>query len=309
MNPMKQLQHILLPLLSLILIAFIFALSGDVLGKQTAPSQNDSEKFRFITFGDFGTGDSEQYDLAGQMLSWRKNHPFDTVLLLGDNIYNDGDPADIPAKFEKPYAELLKSGIKFYAVLGNHDVRKGREGQINYPNFNMGGRSYYSFTKGNGLVEFFAIDSTNVDEAQMQWLEGALAGSKAQWKIAFFHHPIYSSARAHGSDLKLRAKIEPLFLRYGVVSAFSGHDHTYERTKPQNGIQYFVAGAGSGKLRKGDLDRKSAIFETGNDETGSFLYLEVTRDAISFQAVDASGSVFDTGKIQMKKKMAAQQDE
>ena len=309
MNPMKQLQHILLPLLSLILIAFIFALSGDVLSKQTAPSQNDSEKFRFITFGDFGTGDSEQYDLAGQMLSWRKNHPFDTVLLLGDNIYNDGDPADIPAKFEKPYAELLKSGIKFYAVLGNHDVRKGREGQINYPNFNMGGRSYYSFTKGNGLVEFFAIDSTNVDEAQMQWLEGALAGSKAQWKIAFFHHPIYSSARAHGSDLKLRAKIEPLFLRYGVVSAFSGHDHTYERTKPQNGIQYFVAGAGSGKLRKGDLDRKSAIFETGNDETGSFLYLEVTRDAISFQAVDASGSVFDTGKIQMKKKMAAQQDE
>ena len=309
MNPMKQLQRIIFPLLSLILIAFIFALSGDVLGKQTAPSQNDSEKFRFITFGDFGTGDSEQYDLAGQMLSWRKNHPFDTVLLLGDNIYNDGDPADIPAKFEKPYAELLKSGIKFYAVLGNHDVRKGREGQINYPNFNMGGRSYYSFTKGNGLVEFFAIDSTNVDEAQMQWLEGALAGSKAQWKIAFFHHPIYSSARAHGSDLKLRAKIEPLFLRYGVVSAFSGHDHTYERTKPQNGIQYFVAGAGSGKLRKGDLDRKSAIFETGNDETGSFLYLEVTRDAISFQAVDASGSVFDTGKIQMKKKMAAQQDE
>ena len=308
MNPMKQLQRIIFPLLSLILIAFIFALSGDVLGKQTAPSQNDSEKFRFITFGDFGTGDSEQYDLAGQMLSWRKNHPFDTVLLLGDNIYNDGDPADIPAKFEKPYAELLKSGIKFYAVLGNHDVRKGREGQINYPNFNMGGRSYYSFTKGNGLVEFFAIDSTNVDEAQMQWLEGALAGSKAQWKIAFFHHPIYSSARAHGSDLKLRAKIEPLFLRYGVVSAFSGHDHTYERTKPQNGIQYFVAGAGSGKLRIGDLDRKSAIFETGNDETGSFLYLEVTRDAISFQAVDASGSVFDSGKIQMKKKMAAQQD-
>ncbi len=306
MNPMKQHRHILLPLLSLILIAFIFALSGDVLSKQTAPSRNDSAKFRFITFGDFGTGDSEQYELGKQMMRWHRDHPYDTALLLGDNIYNDGDPADIPAKFEKPYADLLKSGIKFYAVLGNHDVRKGREGQINYPNFNMGGRSYYSFTKGDGLVEFFAIDSTNVDEAQMQWLEGALAGSKAQWKMAFFHHPIYSSARAHGSDLKLRAKIEPLFLRYGVVSAFSGHDHTYERTKPQNGIQYFVAGAGSGKLRKGDLDRTSAFFETGNDETGSFLYLEVTRDAISFQAVDASGAVFDSGKIQMKKKMAAQ---
>jgi 3',5'-cyclic AMP phosphodiesterase CpdA len=304
MNPMKQLQHILLPLLSLILIAFIFALSGDVLSKQTAPSQNDSEKFRFITFGDFGTGDSEQYDLAGQMLSWRKNHPFDTVLLLGDNIYNDGDPADIPAKFEKPYAELLKSGIKFYAVLGNHDVRKGREGQINYPNFNMGGRSYYSFTKGNGLVEFFAIDSTNFDDAQSKWLEGALAASKAQWKLAFFHHPIYSSAKTHGSDTKLRAKLEPMFQRYGVAAAFSGHDHTYERTRPQNGIQYFVAGAGSGKLRKGDLDRKSSIFEAGNDESGSFLFVEVTREALSFEAINASGTKFDSAKIQMRKTAA-----
>ena len=39
----------------------------------------------------------------------------------------------MPAKFEGPYGELLRRGVSFQAVLGNHDVKKGREAQINYP--------------------------------------------------------------------------------------------------------------------------------------------------------------------------------
>ena len=38
----------------------------------------------------------------------------------------------------------------------------------------------------------------------------------------------------------------------------TGHDHFYERTKPQNGIVYFVVGVG-GKLREGNIDPRSAL--------------------------------------------------
>lgn len=252
--------------------------------------------FRFAAFGDMGTGDGKQLAIARLLGEFHQKRPYDTILMLGDNIYEEGDPADIPAKFERPYAELLRAGVNFHATLGNHDVKKGREAQINYPPFHMGGKAYYSFTKGEGLVEFFAVDSTQFDEPQAQWIESALSASRAPWKIAFFHHPLYSSAGKHGSDLKLRAKLEPLLVKYGVAAAFSGHDHTYERIIPQQGVQYFVSGAG-GKLRRGDLDAKSPLMAAGNDDKHSFMFIELSREQMKFWSVDITGRIVDSGSL------------
>jgi 3',5'-cyclic AMP phosphodiesterase CpdA len=252
--------------------------------------------FRFVAFGDMGTGDSNQLSLANGMVAYHSQRPFDTALMLGDNIYPNGSQGLFKDKFERPYAELLKRDIRFYAVLGNHDVRQGLKGQINYPNFNMGGKPYYSFVKGNGLVEFFGLDSTNMDRRQVGWLGEALAASRAAWKIAYFHHPIYSSGITHGSDTKLRAMIEPLLVKHGVVAALSGHDHIYERTKPQKGVQYFISGTG-GQLRKGDIDRRTPFFETGNDKVNSYMSFEVTADSLSYSALDAAGRILDSGSL------------
>jgi hypothetical protein len=252
--------------------------------------------YRFVAFGDMGTGESEQFTLARRMTAFHDARPYDAVLMLGDNIYPDGDPAGLPDKFEKPYGDLLRRGVKFHAVLGNHDVIKGRDAEMNYPPFGMGGRAWYSFTKGGGLIEFFALDSTDPSEAQLKWLAGALAQSAARWKVAYFHHPIYSSGSRHGSDLKLRGMLEPLLVRHGVAAVFSGHDHIYERTKPQQGVQYFVSGTG-GKLRRGNINRRSPFFAAGNDEANSFMYVEVTRDRFSFWAVSAAGEILDGGVL------------
>jgi 3',5'-cyclic AMP phosphodiesterase CpdA len=259
-------------------------------------NQTPASEFRFIAFGDMGTGESNQLSLAAAMAVYHEKHPFDTALMLGDNIYPDGNPALLNAKFERPYAELLKRGVKFYAALGNHDVRRGREAEMKYPNFNMNGKAYYSFTKGDNLVEFFALDSTNMTQQQLRWLEGALSASKAQWKVAYVHHPIYSSGITHGSETKLRALIEPLFIKYGVTAALSGHDHTYERTKPQQGVQYFVSGTG-GQLRKGDIDKHTPFFGTGNDQVNSYMFFEATPEKLSFWALDAAGHTLDSGAL------------
>src|SRR5689334_13070376 len=80
---------------------------------------------RFVAIGDVGTGHQDQLDVAREMVAFHGEHPFDTVLMLGDNIYPMGDPKDLPKKFEQPYADLLRRGVSFYAVLGNHDVFKG----------------------------------------------------------------------------------------------------------------------------------------------------------------------------------------
>jgi predicted phosphodiesterase len=304
MNMMKRrkLISVLLAMIAvaMVAVAIIYArvnAAPPSAGINSAPStgRTEAEIFRFIALGDTGTGGKGQLAIANQMVKYHAEKHYDTVLLLGDNIYPNGDASELTNKFEKPYAELLQRGVRFHAVLGNHD-QGGREGQINYKPFNMGGRAYYSFVEGNGLVEFFALDSNIMDKAQLDWLEAALSASKARWKIVFFHHPIYSSSKKHGSSTNLRALLEPLFVRYGVAAAFSGHDHVYERIKLQQGVQYFVAGAG-GQLRPGNIDRGSPLFAAGNDEFNSFIYVEVRRDRLAFWAVEPDGRILDAGYI------------
>jgi predicted MPP superfamily phosphohydrolase len=254
------------------------------------------DKIKFIAIGDFGTGDNNQSEIAAQMLRDHKTSPLDFVIAVGDNIYPDGGGRHFEKKFARPYAGLIRDGVKFHAVLGNHDVRDGRGDQCQYPLFNMNGQCHYTLKKGDGLAEFFMIDSTAFDMAQAGWLEGVLKESTAKWKIAVFHHPIYSSGEEHGSDVGLRRRIEPLLARYGVNVVISGHDHTYERVKPQQGVQYFVTGAG-GKVRPGDVNLGSPFRAMSYDRDNHYMQMVIEDQQINFQTISRSGAVIDRGAI------------
>jgi hypothetical protein len=258
-------------------------------------SSNDS-KTRFAVIGDFGTGDDDQIAVARLMHELHSRTPFDFVLTVGDNIYPNGSGKYFDSNFEEPFKSFLNDRVPFYAALGNHDVERGRQDQMQYPLFNMAGRRYYTVRKGNGFTEFFIIDSTDLDSTQMSWLEHALMNSRAVWKVALSHNSLYSSGRKHGSDEKMRAKLEPLFIRYGVKVAFAGHDHIYERTKPQNDIQYFVTGAG-GKIRRGDVDMKSPVRAASYDRDNSFMLVEIDDREMSFRAISETGLTVDQGVI------------
>jgi predicted MPP superfamily phosphohydrolase len=253
-------------------------------------------KTRFVVMGDFGTGSSEQCALANQMYEAHRQSEIEFVLAAGDNIYPNGAGRYFAKNFEQPYANLLKENVKFHTVLGNHDVEEGRTDQLSYPLFNMNGANYYTMGRGNGLVDFFLLDTTNLDRTQMTWLENSLRSSKAVWKVAIFHHPIYSSAKKHGSNDKLQGRLEPLFKKYGVQVVFAGHDHIYERVKPQQGIQHFVTG-GAGKVRHGDVDLSSEIRAASYDEGTHFMLIELDESEITFKAITAKGDVIDSGII------------
>ena len=253
-------------------------------------------KYRFIVIGDWGTGDDDQYGLAAKIAEQHIQRPLDLVLAAGDNIYPNGAGRHFVKKFEQPFVPLLKDRVPFYAVLGNHDVEDGRNDQVSYPLFNMGGQNFYTVSKGNGIVDFFMLDSTAIDNTQLNWLENSLRNSRAKWKIAVLHHPLYSSGKKHGSNMKLRKLVEPIFTQYGVHVTFSGHDHIYERTHPQNGIQYFVTGAG-GKTRRGGVDLRSEYRAVSFDEDNHFMLIELDENEIGFKAICEQGSVRDSGII------------
>jgi len=253
-------------------------------------------KTRFAVLGDFGTGESDEYAVAAQMLGWHRKSPFDLVLACGDNIYPNGSAKYFVKHFEQPFEGLLQEHVKFYAVLGNHDVEEGRKDQLNYSHFNMEGSNYYTISRGNGLVDFFMLDSTACDAGQVTWLDKSLSSSRAIWKIAAMHHPLYSSGKKHGSDTRMRTLLEPLFIRHHVQVVFAGHDHVYERTKLQNGIQYFITGAG-GKMRRGDIEMRSPYRAASFDQDNSFMLIELDEREMEFKSVSEKGEVVDSGVI------------
>jgi len=245
---------------------------------------------RFAVIGDMGTGKAAQYEVGALMQKSRGTFPFDFVITLGDNIYGGNSAKDYRNKFELPYKTMLDSGVLFYASLGNHDSPTQRD----YKAFNMGGRQYYTYTKGR--TQFFALDSSYMSPEQLSWLVKELQASDADWKVCYFHHPLYSSGASHGSAVELRLVLEPILIKYGVQVVFAGHEHFYERLKPQHGISYFIAG-GAGQLRKGDLKTNTGLTALGYDRDRSFMIVAIVDDTLTFETLSRTGQRVDAGVI------------
>jgi hypothetical protein len=276
----------------LTIVAFALAMAATSTAQNlnvTLPMKNGSVKFAVI--GDTGTGDKHQQAVAKQLNDSRAKFPFDFVIMNGDNLYGGNSAKDYDKKFALPYKPLLDGGVKFYASLGNHDDPSERF----YKPFNMNGERYYSFKPANSSVRFFALDSNYMDDKQLKWLDDQLAASGSDWKICFFHHPPYSSGEAHGSDTTLRNQVEPVFVKYGVNVVFTGHEHFYERIKPQKGIAYFIAGS-SAKLRTGNI-AVSDLEAKGFDQGYTFMLVEIVGDDLFFQTLTETGKMIDSGSV------------
>jgi predicted MPP superfamily phosphohydrolase len=268
----------------------LLALAVSVLVAQdlTVPLKNGSVKFAVI--GDTGTGDKHQLAVAKQLTATRAKFPFEFVVMVGDNIYGGNAAKDYEKKFAVPYKPLLDGGVKFYAALGNHDDPSERF----YKLFNMSGERYYSFKPADG-VRLFALDSTYMDEKQLKWVDDQLAASGSDWKICFFHHPPYSSGETHGSDETLRTQLEPIFVKHGVNVVLTGHEHFYERIKPQKGIAYFITGS-SAKLREGNIS-PTQLTAKGFDSGYTFMIVEIVGDDMYYQTITDTGKTIDSGQV------------
>lgn len=244
---------------------------------------------RFVATGDTGRGNREQNELSQVMVNYHQIFPFEFVILVGDNIYGSDKAEDMKKKFENVYKTLLNNGVKFYATLGNHDASNQRF----YEFFNMKGEEYYRFQKGD--VSFYSLNSNYMDERQLKWMDNEFAKDNPKWKIAFFHHPLYSSGSRRGPSEDLREILEPVLIKHGFDVVFFGHDHFYERIKPQKGIYYFLTGAG-GKISK-DLKKNSPITDKGYDADLSFTLIEIDKDEMHFQTITRTGQTIDSGVI------------
>ena len=198
--------------------------------------------------------------------------PFDFVAMNGDNIYGGNADKDYANKSETRYKSLLDGGVKFYAV-----ARQSRQpNERFYKPFNMNGELYYTFKPSDG-VRFFALDSNYMDRASSSaWSTRSLRSADRTGRWCFFHHPFIRRGAARIDACRLdtaRAASSSSTRGCRVV----GHDHFYERIKPQiKGIAYFIAGS-SAKPREGKHQWLTSRV-TGLDTGYMFMVIEIVGD-------------------------------
>jgi 3',5'-cyclic AMP phosphodiesterase CpdA len=272
---------------------------------------------RFGVLADTGTGSMKQYAVGRALLQHHRERPISMVLLAGDNIYTNGEFSKIKEAFTLPYQDLINSGVKFYACLGNHDVRgdvcgtdRGercaatstleiRNEQVNHQPFNMGGQRYYTFSEGD--IQFFATETNSLANPtsptrakQLQWLDEELGKSKAKTKIVFGHHPVYSVGN-YGNNAVLIQDVEPILIKHKVKLWVDGHDHNYQRTHSIKGVTYLVAGGGGAGLYPIVSPQES--FSAYAQSIHSCATVDIYADRLYISGINSKGEVIDRGIV------------
>lgn len=217
----------------------------------TPPMIGQRKPVRFWALGDGGTGRQEQADVFSAMVAYteKEKRPLDFWLHLGDMAYHTGKDTEFQGRFFESYEPALRSSV-CWPTMGNHEgmTSKGQTGIGPYYDAYVmprraeagglasGTEAYYSFNWAN--IHFICLDSHDLDRKpggpMAKWLKADLEKAKADWLIAFWHHPPYTKG-SHDSDkekdmAEMRQHIMPILESGGVDLVLAGHSHIYERS-------------------------------------------------------------------------------
>lgn len=211
------------------------------------------------------------------------------VISVGDNFYEDGVKSVTDPAWRKSFENIYEAPslqIPWHIGLGNHDYRGSVQAQIDYTGTSARwrlparGYSFQEQTPDKTAVQFFITDTTPLTDfyyqnpltrrgvedqkhrvdAQLAWLDAALARSRAQWKIVVGHHPVYSGwieprrklspanpyfvLRTLGGTPDLMARVDPILRRHRVPLYLNGHNHDLQYMR-MGSTNFVCTGAGS----------------------------------------------------------------
>jgi tartrate-resistant acid phosphatase type 5 len=274
----------------------------------------------FLSTGDWGmSGNFFQRQVGHSMGAWAEHLGSRFVVAVGDNFYDKGVQSVSDPLWKTCYEDIYSAKslhTPWHAVLGNHDYGGVPQAQIDYSGVSKRWRMparYYTRTErtpDGSAVDMFFLDTTpmlngyrNRAEdtpfranarsqdvaAQLRWLNGALAASRAPWKIAFGHHPVFSGGE-HGDTRELVADLKPMFERYGVQAYICGHDHDLQQI--DRGVTYVCTGAGATTRKAGSTEgTKFTSAEAG------FTAYRLTAERLTIDFIDNKGAVLHTAQI------------
>jgi predicted MPP superfamily phosphohydrolase len=262
---------------------------------------SEEKPIRVLAFGDFGSGQESQVKTAAAIRAYAKDHPFDFGITLGDNFYPRGMNSPSDPRWKTQWEDLYGPlGIKFYASLGNHDYGQAASpiAELWYseksPSWHAPAR-YYTFTAGS--AQFFQIDTVDLTERELRWLDEQLAQSKATWKIVYGHYQIYSASRGDNDEEQedLIHRLLPILKKRGADLYICGHDHNLQILKADGGVNFVVAGGGGAGLY--DFEQEEYTRSVFKAKAYGFAVIEADRTNLNVRLVNAEGKELSALKL------------
>jgi len=271
---------------------------------------DDGSPIRFVSGGDNRSG-----RLAAKLKREAARRDPHFVVIGGDLAYANGDFERIRRwnRWLRNWQDhmITPDGytIPLVAAIGNHETNRDygvdepeKKAPFYFGFFAQGGATYFHLPIGRdgGLI---VLDSDHITPhaAQVAWLEETLQhyGDRPH-RIAVYHVPFFPTYRSFlGADsVAGREHWQPLFDEYNLTVAFENHDHTFKRSKLIRGNE--VDPEGVLYLGDGNMGVTPRPVQHGDEwyiakasSESHFWVVDIDGEAISFEAVDARGRVFD----------------
>lgn len=267
----------------------------------TAPVPGTSN-WRMVAYGDNRTFPETHRRIVSQILKLDPS----MVIHSGDLVSNGNNYEEWKLEYFDPMKGLSEN-ITVFPSLGNHERNSPHYYEyMSLPDEN--GESFYSFDYGN--AHFIALNSNaleapfDLNSAQTQWLIKDLKKhADAEWKIAFFHHPLFRCQPTRGIEPQ-RWVWQEIFDEYGVDLVVNGHDHYYQRTyaignyqgKPSRGIYHIISGGGGAN----NYPIMPKVHAASRRSIHHITVMDFQGDRIIGRAIDDEGNVFDAFVIDKK---------
>lgn len=244
-----------------------------------------------LAFGDAGSGDATQMQVATQMQNWASTHRVDALLEAGDVVYPDGAPSRFAATIDAPYS-TLRASMPLWAALGNHDIMWNNGNDL-MSYLSMPGRSYEKIiTNGDVTMQVIVLDSNDVSAAQTAWLDARLSSGTPRWRVVMFHHPVWSCSN-HGNTQSVIASWLPVLTAHDVDLVITGHDHNYQRFQQAN-TTFVVTGGGGMPTYAITACAAGTPSLQASAQRHHFLGIEATSTTMTVTAVARTGESLDS---------------
>jgi tartrate-resistant acid phosphatase type 5 len=255
--------------------------------------KDTSKPVRIVGMGDFGQGSAGQKAVAAEIVKMGAANPYDFGVTFGDNFYPTGMNGTDDPRWRDWWENLYRPlGVPFYPTMGNHEYYgdDGAAAELAYKSPSWIFPSPY-YTYLAGPVQFFAIDTTEISEAQAIWLDKAIAASTARWKVVYGHHPIFAPEHTKKSGRYMeymQARLWPI-LRGRVDAYLCGHQHAMAQMEPREGVHFFMSGGGGGALSKVSKKVDGTLFAESNF---GFLTLDADAAKMTIAIFDTDGKTY-----------------
>lgn len=195
-------------------------------------AHSPGDEFTFAFFGDPQIGVRKvEEDAEGWRQATAEVRDVDFAISGGDQI-QQGIRPHYAGFFDNP--DLTTTA--WAMAIGNHDNRNRA------PFVQHFGRADHHWSFDYGDLRVFMLDGNQPDTIA-DWLAKQEPG---RWTIAVIHQPPYTQGKLNSIAQQIRDELTGPFADAGIDLVLSGHNHSYTRSHPIDGVTYVAANSSTG---------------------------------------------------------------